>query len=249
MHIGDAGLIHHFTNIGGMDMIDISGLIPLAAYIVMALGVFWMGQACGVKNPWLSFIPVGSDYALGCLAEKSAGRGTRESKPYRKILMGLSITVLVLVFVTVCAAVVFLLGVVGDLDWDWAYILSDTDAFVQWLETVLESTTELEIMEEAIANNVGSLLVTALAGLALSVVAIVYMVYYFVSLNHVYNLFDEKNAKLWTVLSVVGALVVPYVGTLVAPVLLLVLSRTKKPALDEEEPDVADPGSEPWQNL
>ena len=108
-------------------MFDISSLATIAAYVIMALGLYWMGKANGVKYPWLSWFPIASDYALGLIAEKGASRGTNESKPYRKILMGLSIAAAALGVLAASVGVVFVLGFVADLAWDWQAIMNSPD--------------------------------------------------------------------------------------------------------------------------
>lgn len=222
-------------------MFDISSLATIAAYVIMALGLYWMGKANGVKYPWLSWFPIASDYALGLIAEKGASRGTNESKPYRKILMGLSIAAAALGVLAASVGVVFVLGFVADLAWDWQAIMNSPDAIVDWAEELLADSAALDALVEAFMSNISTLLVLVAVGLILAVVSVVYLVYYFICLWHVYNLYDANNAKLWTLITVLGQLIIPVFGALVAPIIVMVLSLTKKPYAEES--------STPWENL
>lgn len=233
---------------------DLSSLVSLASYIVLALGLYWMGQACGVKYPWLSFVPVARSYALGTVAEKSAGRGTNESKPYRKILLGLLIAVMALALVAACVAVVLALGVLADLPWDWEQLMSDPDYLVDWILYVVEDSSEMSAMMEVLMNNLAPLLILVAVGLILAVVSVIYTVFYFICLWHVFNLYDEKNAKLWLLLSVLCKMIVPYsIGELVGPIIVMVLSLTKKPDFKNDDPDdeptAAPNGPAPWESV
>ena len=48
----------------------ISLLIGLALYLLESIGVYKMAKSAEIKNPWLSFVPVGRNWVFGTLAEK-----------------------------------------------------------------------------------------------------------------------------------------------------------------------------------
>ena len=48
----------------------ISLLLGLALYLLESIGVYKMAKSAEIKNPWLSFVPVGRNWVFGTLAEK-----------------------------------------------------------------------------------------------------------------------------------------------------------------------------------
>ncbi len=223
----------------------LSAMSVVAAYVITALALYWMGRACGVKRPWLSWIPFASDYALGTLAECSANRGTNESKPYRRILLGLSIAQAALSLVAVATAVVLAFGLLRSLDMSLMQIIEDPDGFTHWLETLVEDEAALEAAEAALTANLPALLLLLGVGLALAGVSTGYLVYYFIALWHIFRLYDETHAKWYMLISVLGYFVVPDVGGVIAPLALLIVSRIKKPDFgendDENDPEKSAP--------
>lgn len=228
-------------------MDGLQNLIPLASYIVMALGIFWMGQACGAKRPWLSFIPFANNYAIGLVAEKDGERLTGKSKPYRKILLGLQIAVSAMCLVFVCLILGLVISILAALA---SYIgLSLTDPS-NWEAIVIDPAAREFLVDTAISHLALFLFLIVLV-LAILVVAIIYMVQYYIAIWHIYKLYDEKNATLWMVLTLVGQLIPYAIGSLVAPVIVLVLSLNKKPNLGNGDANGGEQpaGPAPWENV
>ena len=49
----------------------ISLLIGLALYLLESIGVYKMAKSAEIKNPWLSFVPVGRNWVFGTLAKSA----------------------------------------------------------------------------------------------------------------------------------------------------------------------------------
>ena len=64
----------------------ISLLIGLALYLLESIGVYKMAKSAEIKNPWLSFVPVGRNWVFGTLAEKYKKKNGTKSARFGIIL-------------------------------------------------------------------------------------------------------------------------------------------------------------------
>lgn len=83
-----------------------SSLIGIASYVLTALALYTMAQRRGIKNAWLSWIPVVNCWIIGSLSDQYRYVVRGEVKNKRKALLILNIVNAVLAVVMVIVAVV-----------------------------------------------------------------------------------------------------------------------------------------------
>ncbi len=175
-------------------------LISLFTYVAVGYGLYCIAQACGIRNPFLAWIPYGQVYMLGAVADHQTARNESRTTGYRKILLGLEIAV---------SAVALVLGVsLG--------VVLVSAIFSTVGGTGAELTLESVDWEAVLGDMLGGLVVSAVVLVALAVVAIVYAVYYYIALYRIYKLVDPKNATLYTVLSVFFNIAIPIIFLVIA---------------------------------
>ena len=86
-----------------------AGGIGIALYVLQALGLYTIANRRGIEHPWLAWIPVGSLWLLGDIADSYRHATRGEQKNRRTALLILSIVTVVLVilaFVTIAGSVI-----------------------------------------------------------------------------------------------------------------------------------------------
>ena len=80
--------------------------IGIVIYLLEAIGVYKMAKSAEIKNPWLSFVPVGRNWVFGTLAEKYKKKNGVKSARFGIILTVLSVIELV------CSAVMLVFMII-----------------------------------------------------------------------------------------------------------------------------------------
>lgn len=170
-------------------------LVSIAMYVLMSLGLYTLAQRRGIQHAWLAWVPVGSMWILGSLADDYQLKAKGQTKNRRKVLMILT-AVMVVLAIVVCGSVF------GSL-----FELID-DA--QRLERRSASYTTYEYNEavdEMMEDFVLSFVPMFLLSLIMSVVAIVAAVFQYICLYDLYASCDPSNKTLYLLLSIfVGGL-------------------------------------------
>lgn len=157
-----------------------SGIFSLAFYVLQSYGLYSIAKRRGIKNPWLSWIPVGNMWMLGCISDQYhfVARGTIKNK--RKTLMVLSILLYVfMVIFFVCYFVLIIQTFNGLLN----------DAFVEQM--------------------MGTVIVLALVAISLFVASIAIVIIEYIALYDLYNSCDPSNSVLYLVLSILVNITMP----------------------------------------
>ncbi len=174
-------------------------LVGIASYAAQSLSFYSIAKRRGINHPWLSWVPVGSLWILGCISDQYRYVVKREVKNKRKALLTLSIITVVLEVVLIVALVVFAVSIAGGLAGEIA---------------------GMEPSMEVMANSgfVGSLVVILVGSLAVSGVAIALAVLEYMALYDLYSSCDPQNNVVYMLLSI-------FVG--VSMPILLFLCRNK----------------------
>lgn len=209
-----------------------SMLINVASYVLTALALYTIAKRRGINHPWLAWIPIANVWLLGCIADQYRSVALGEVKSRRKVLLGLEIAmeVIAIVVLVLCIGMMVSIFSVG-----------------------LEN---LEMMDDAMASELlaavlGPMVAMLLLCLPLLVIAIVYMVFYYIALLDIYKSCDSGNATLYLVLSILFSITQP---------IFLMICRNKDdgmPARQAPQPvftpyqpisdqPAADP-AEPWE--
>lgn len=162
-----------------------SFLIPIAAYVLTALGLYTIARRRGIRKPWLAWIPVVDVWVLGSISDQYRYVVKGENKSKRKVLLTLSILMTV-IYVALLVLVVILIGSV----------------FVGMMQNVGAS-----LMIERLMGPVFGILGLCLP---LAGVGIAYAVISFMALYDVYTSCDPNNNVLFLVLSIVFGITKPF---------------------------------------
>lgn len=91
---GEEELLVAFLGIYAVVM-GVIALFGLAMYIIRSLSVYTIAKRRGLENPWLSWLPVGHEWILGCLSDQYKYVVQKKRQNRRKVLLGLGIGILV----------------------------------------------------------------------------------------------------------------------------------------------------------
>jgi len=205
--------------------------VSIAAYVLMAIGMYTIAKRRGIHNPWLAWIPFGSSWMLGCISDQYRYVAKGEEKSKRKVLLTLDIITTV---VSVVTLVLLFFGLIR--------MLMRMDGF----EAALESGSGLDdaYIYEVFAPLMGSVVLSLIMlglGIAMAVVRIM-------ALHDLFASCTPENATIFTVLSV-------FLGGLLQSILIFA-SRNKEEGMPPRQQVVyaeqpvwqpTQPPVEPWE--
>lgn len=203
----------------------VCGAVGIAVYIFRSLAVYTVAKRRGLNRPWLAWIPVASDYLLGSISDqyKYLTQGKNQSR--RKVLLGLSIGV------TACG--VLCVGVCIGL-------------VVKVVTSIYGWTTDAQLA----AAVMGPVLSVMGISLVMSIVSIVWMVFYYMCKYDLYKSCDPKNAVAYLVLSILFNILDPIFLMVVRNKDLGMPPRKPEPVPEYYQPQRAPqtpPVQEPWE--
>lgn len=158
-----------------------SALFGIACFVLSAMALYTIARRRGLRNAWLSWIPVVNCWILGSLSDQYQYVVKGQNRSKRKFMLVLN--VLLAVF-TVMVTVLAVMTAVG----------------------VMFSVSDAEMMR-AINGPVLAILGVALP---LACVSIAYTVIRFMALYDVYRSLDPSNAVLFLVLSIFFGITEPF---------------------------------------
>lgn len=180
----------------------------IVCYVFRSLGVMGMMKQFGMDRPGMAFIPFYGDYLFGKVAEESSLRiNGKKPMPFGKIL--LFGRVVCGVFTLILPPIWFVLGMSAGAS------------------SAADGTTIIVVF-------VCVVIMWAVA-LVVNLTSIALAVFECIALYKVYKCFTPNNAVLFTVLSIVVSVTMPF---------LLFSVRNKEPlspVIDDFEPESADP--------
>lgn len=180
----------------------------IVCYVFRSLGVMGMMKQFGMDRPGMAFIPFYGDYLFGKVAEESSLRiNGKKPMPFGKIL--LFGKVVCGVFTLILPPIWFVLGMSAGAS------------------SAADGTTIIVVF-------VCVVIMWAVA-LVVNLTSIALAVFEYIALYKVYKCFTPNNAVLFTVLSIVVSVTMPF---------LLFSVRNKEPlspVIDDFEPEGADP--------
>ena len=71
-------------------------LVKLVIWVFRSLALYTIGKRRGLKNPWLAWIPVGSEWIIGSVSDQYQYLTQGKNRNRRKILLILSLTAMVI---------------------------------------------------------------------------------------------------------------------------------------------------------
>lgn len=89
----------------------------IVVYILTGKGLSATARRRGINNPWLAWVPVGSDWMLGCISDQYRYVSYGEQTNRRSKLLWYNIAILVCLFITlILSGVLTIVGVSGASD-------------------------------------------------------------------------------------------------------------------------------------
>ena len=160
-----------------------SSLLGIASYILTALALYTMAQRRGIKNPWLSWIPVINCWIIGSLSDQYRYVVKGEVKNKRKSLLILNIINAVLSVALVIGAVV---------------------AAVVGIQSAMGSRNG---MVNGVMGMVFGVLALSLPIIGISIATVVIR---FMALYDIYTSCQPQNGVLYLVLSIIFRITEPF---------------------------------------
>ena len=161
----------------GMSMF--TSLISIVMYVLSSLGMYTIANRRGINNAWLAWIPVGSVWILGSIADDYRQKARGEVKNRRTLLMVVTIVMVVLTFV----------------------------AFGSVIAPLVEAAIDGDAMD--VEDFVDDLLSMGFAMMLVSVCGVVYTVFYYICLYELFTSCDPNNKALYLVLSILISWTMP----------------------------------------
>lgn len=160
------------------------GFFGLGSYILQSIALYNIASRRGIKHAWLSWIPVGSIWILGCISDQYQYVVKRQVKNKRKVMLVLNIAMaaMALLMVVIC------IGVFGGV-----IALGFNDHAVDLLA----------------GNLIGSMFGLGICSLALSGLSIALVVIQYICLYDLYTSCDPSNNITYLLLSIFLGFLLP----------------------------------------
>lgn len=176
---------------GSISLNFASNGLGLLVYILQALALYTIAKRREISKPWLAWIPLVNVWILGAISDQYQYVVNRQVRNKRKILLGLNIATTALATIIIIAVVGVLLNVL---------MLS----FGALQDVQLSDTMIYDLLQE----HLGTVLILFLLCIPLSIVGIVYTVFFYIALYDVFRSCDPNNSTMFLVLSLVGNVVI-----------------------------------------
>ena len=176
---------------------NFTGGLGFIVYILQALALYTIAQRRGINKPWLAWIPVVHVWILGSISDQYQYVVKKQVKNKRKVLLGLNIAMAALIVLLIVAIVwlivaLIMTGVSMELFSGGNMPGSNLDA----------------VALDALADEIGVLLLICVLVLPLLVLSIMQTVYFYMAMYDVFRSCEPKNSTMYLVLSLVGNVVV-----------------------------------------
>lgn len=158
----------------------------IVLYVLQSMGLYTIASRRALKNPWLSWVPVGNMWILGTIADQYRYVARGEVRNRRKVILGLCIATAIL------AVVMFAV-----------YILLFVNFFAHLPQ--LDYMADEQLFELLLGPAFSILGVCAV----MEIVGIVLLVFEYIALNDLFLSCNPSNNVLFLVLSIVFPVLMP----------------------------------------
>lgn len=179
-----AGLMNEFfTAIGAFFAVfgiflTLGFAVQIALFILNGIGIHKMSKSLELPFGWLGFVPVISLFQIGKIGQTYVKRDGKPSAKFSIWLLLSGIAMYIIAAVLTFVTIIFVFSVIG------------------YAETAIDSGDAMRI--EMFTGIIPLIILCVM----LFAVEITYIVLYYVNLWRVFSIFDNKNATLFTVLSI-----------------------------------------------
>lgn len=164
---------------------SIGSLFGIAMFVLTAIGLYSLAKRRGIRNAWMAWIPVLNCWILGCISDQYRYVVKGQVKSKRKVLLVLNIVSCVLALVMVVLVVMMVFNAISGS----ANGISESH------------------MTQSVLVAAGGILLMCLP---LSVIGIVYAVFYYMALYDLYTSCIPSNNVLFLVLSILFNITEPF---------------------------------------
>lgn len=161
-----------------------SSLFTILLWVLASIGLTTIANRRGLRNGWLSWLPVGYDWTLGNIADQYRYLARGEIRSRRKALLALSIANLIMGVVVTVASIGAIVNVL-----------------------LYSMTTDIESIVLAVVSSLGSVGFVAIINLGVTIALVVLR---FIALYDVYASTSLGNETLFLVLSIIFPVTRPF---------------------------------------
>ena len=154
----------------------------IVAYILQSLGLYTIAMRRGIRHPWLAWIPFGTVWIQGSIADHYQYVAKGQVKNRRKVLLGLSITMVVLYLVMFGAMIALMITGIG----------SEFNMAVDENQMILPSVLLLA------------------AALVMMIIAVIMTVYQYICYYNLFQSCNPDNSATFLVLSIFFSFLLPF---------------------------------------
>ena len=193
--------------------------ISVGTYVLQALSLYTIAKRRGIRNPWLSWIPVGNTWILGSISDQYQYVVKGKVRNKRKWLLVVDIVQYVLASVVSAVGLAMVFGIL------FATVGPN-------MEPASEAVIQQLVMEQ-----IGYFLLLLAAYLIVGALAIAAAVLRYFCLYDLYTSCDPRNSVLYLVLSIFVSVSLP---------ILLFINRKRDDGMPPRKEQPIEP-VEPWQ--
>ena len=168
--------------------------IGIIVYVFQSIGLYKMAKNLGLVHAWMAWVPFLNTYTFGKIGSRYIKMNGKPSAKFGGWLLGLEIAMFVPVSV-----------IIG--------------AFIAMLPSLINMDAANPTFTPAI---IGSIATMFISFFAMSVIAITYALLYYIALWRMFAIFDNSNATLFLILSIIFSITTPF---------FIFAIRNNKPAL------------------
>lgn len=162
------------------------GIFAIAVYVMESLSLYTIAKRRGIHKPWLAWIPVGSEWIIGCISDQYQYVVKGKTRSLRKVLLILGIVVLIIAAV-LAASCFDMLGT----------IFSNLER--------LDNMTDEQVFELILTPALSALgisLITAILTIAMAVIE-------YIAIYDIYRSCSPENATAFIILSIFFSITLP----------------------------------------
>ena len=165
----------------------VSCALSILTYVFQSIGLYSIAKRRGIKAPGLAWIPVGSNWILGSIADQFdyVRRGEKKSK--RKTMLWLSIIIFIIALITIPLFISFITNVIL-YALMYGYDITPTD----------------------ITNMMAPLMWMSILLLVLSILGIILTVIQYICLHKLYKSCSPGSATALTISSILFGIIIPF---------------------------------------
>jgi membrane protease YdiL (CAAX protease family) len=171
------------------------GIVGIVFYVLQALAMQTIANRRGIANGWLAWIPIGSMWLMGAIADDYRQKAKGEKKNRRAILLWSALIVLVIVgfmYGTLFGALLEIAEIEQEMDELHDGYYYDWDEYYELQEEMDDVQDEME----------DTMVTYILLMIPLAVLGIVAVVFQYICLYDIYNSCDPGNAVIFLILSI-----------------------------------------------